>query len=117
MSGSSEKAQRETYVSTPVPYDFGAKELLGNAALDNVVTCLVAMSAEMWATRRRLAALEALLEEQGVPAGTVSSYVPTKEQEQAWNEECDRFIETALGPLADPSFRKMSSDDNGFTSF
>lgn len=71
MSDSSDKETRETYVSPPVPFDFGAQELLGNPALDNVVTCLVAMGAEMWATRRRLSALEALLEENGVSSSSV----------------------------------------------
>ena len=117
MSDSANERDRETYVSPPVPYDFGAQELLGNPALDNVVTCLVAMGAEMWATRRRLSALEAVLQEHGVPASAVSAYVPTEAQEREWEAERDRFIELALGPLGDPAFRKMSSDDNGFTRF
>ena len=108
---------RETYVSPAVPYDFGAMEPLGNPALDNVVTCMIAMGAEMWATRRRLAALEAILEENGIPASTVSDYVPSKEQEAAWQAERDRFIELAMGPLADPSFRSMSSTSNDFSDF
>lgn len=117
MSDSNTREHRETYVSPAVPYDFGAKELLGNPALDNVVTCLVAMGAEMWATKRRMSVLEAVLEERGVPASAVANYVPTPEQEEAWAAERDRFIELALGPLADPAFRKLSSDDNGFTTF
>ena len=116
-SGSSKKEQRETYVSPPVPYDFGAMELLGNPALDNVVTCMIAMGAEMWATKRRLSALEAILEENGIPASSVSSFVPSKEQEAEWQAERDRFIELAMAPLGDPAFRKMSSTDNGFTDF
>lgn len=117
MSNSKDQSNRETYVSPAVPYDFGAQELLGNPALNNVVTCVVAMAAEMWATRRRLAALEAVLADKGVPPGAVSSYVPTAEQEEAWNAERDRFIQLALAPLGDSAFRKMSSDDNGITSF
>ncbi len=117
MSDSADKEGRETYVSPPVPYDFGAQELLGNPALDNVVTCIVAMGAEMWATRRRLGALEAVLAEQGVSSSAVSNYVPSPEQEQEWKAERDRFIQLALAPLGDSAFRKMSSDDNGFTSF
>ncbi|MEM9183671.1 MAG: hypothetical protein AAGB27_11015 [Pseudomonadota bacterium] len=117
MSKSTQKPDRETYVSSPVPFDFGAQEMLGNPALDNVVTCLVAMGAELWATRRRLGALEAILEENGVPADAVSKYVPSKEQEEAWEAERDRFIALALAPLGDKAFRKISSDDNGFTQF
>lgn len=109
--------ERETYVSPPVPYDFGAQEPLGNPALDNVMTCMIAMGAEMWATRRRLSALEAVLEENGIPASTVSSYVPSDEQEAEWNAERDRFIQMALAPLGDPAFRKMSSTENDFTDF
>ncbi len=116
MTEASGKDNRETYVSPPVPYDFGARELLGNPALNNVVTCMVAMGAEMWATKRRLAALEALLEGKGVSL-SVSDYVPTEAQEQEWAAERDRFLDVALGPLADPAFRKFSSDDNGFTKF
>lgn len=117
MSDSSGKKERETYVSPPIPYDFGAQEPLGNPALDNVVTCMVAMGAEMWATRRRLAALEAILEDNGIPASTVSSYVPSEEQEKAWEVERDRFIQLALAPLADSAFRNMSSTGNDFTDF
>lgn len=117
MAESGDKGKRETYVSPPVPYDFGAQELLGNPALDNVVTCLVAMGAEVWATRRRLSAMEALLADRGVSASEVSAYVPTEEQEKEWEAERNRFIELTLAPLGDSAFRKMSSDDNGFTQF
>ena len=117
MADSDKKVDRETFVSPPVPYDFGAQEPLGNPALDNVVTCLIAMGGEMWATRRRLAALEAILEESGIPASKVASYVPSEEQERAWTAERDRFIELALAPLGDPAFRSMSSTDNDFTDF
>ena len=81
------------------------------------MTCLIAMGAELWATRRRLGALEAILEEHGVPPEAVSSFVPSKEQEEAWEAERDRFIALALAPLGNKAFRKTSSDDNGFTKF
>ncbi|MFT7287760.1 MAG: hypothetical protein ACI87W_001875 [Halieaceae bacterium] len=117
MANGNKTGERETYVSPPVPYDFGAQEPLGNPALDNVMTCLIAMGAEMWATRRRLSALEAVLEENGIPASAVSSYVPSDEQEAEWNAERDRFIQMALAPLGDSAFRKMSSTENDFTDF
>ncbi|MFK7956884.1 MAG: hypothetical protein AB8B96_12395 [Lysobacterales bacterium] len=117
MADSKDAEQRETYVSTAVPYDFGAQEMLGNPALNNVVSCVVAMAAEMWATKRRLSALEAVLADKGVSASAVSDYVPSPEQEQEWKTERDRFIQLALAPLGDSAFRKMSSDDNGITKF
>ena len=64
-----------------------------------------------------IAGSQAILEDNGIPASTVSSYVPSEEQEKAWEVERDRFIQLALAPLADSAFRNMSSTGNDFTDF
>lgn len=109
--------ERETYASRAVPFDFGADEMLGNPALDKMVSCVVAMASEMWATKRRLMVVEALLEQKGLSPEVINSYVGTEEQEQAWEAERDRFIQLALAPLSHDTHQPLSSGDNGFTDF
>ncbi|MDO8864189.1 hypothetical protein Q6D67_21150 [Haliea sp. E1-2-M8] len=117
MSKTNATEGRETYVHEPVPYDFGADLMLGNPALDGVVKCVVAMGAEMWSTKRRMLVLEALLEQKGISSETIDNYVPTSAQNEAWQLDRDRFLDLALSPLGDNSFRSISSGDNGFTKF
>jgi hypothetical protein len=108
---------RETYAARAMPYDFGEVEMLGNPALDKVVTCMVAMASEMWATKRRLLVVESLLEQKGISSEAVSTFVASEQQQASWEEERDRFIDLALSPLSDDVHQPLSSDDNGFTHF
>ena len=108
---------RETYARDPIPFDFDDAVFLGNPALDNVVSVVIALGAELWATKARQLALESLLAKKGVSSEDVSLFIPTKEQEARLTVERDRFIELTLAPLGNQGFRPVSSDDNGFTRF
>ena len=102
--------KRPTYTVDAIPSDITSSVFLGNPALDNVVACLIAMNAEMWATKRRMKMLEALLVKKGVTAAMIESYVPSPAEAAEWEKERDRFIDLAMGPLGNPSFRNISED-------
>ena len=73
----SDAKRATTHVAEAVPSDVRNSVFLGNAALDNVVSCLIAMSAEVWATKRRMKVMEALLAKNGVRSEDIEKYVPT----------------------------------------
>ena len=100
---------RPTYTVDAIPSDITNSVFLGNPALDNVTSCIIAMSAEMWATKRRMKVIESLLAKKGVTPQMIESYVPTAEENAEWEKERDRFISLAMGPLANDGFRNISA--------
>lgn len=100
---------RPTYTVDAIPSDITNSVFLGNPALDNVVSCIIAMSAEMWATKRRMKVIESLLAKKGVTQQMIESYVPTAAETAEWEKERDRFISLAMGPLANDGFRNISA--------
>ena len=106
-------SNRPTYIAQSIPADVTQSEFLGNPVLDNLVSCMIAMGAEMWATKRRVNVLEAVLADSGVTADKIEKFVPTAAQSAAWEQDRDRYIDLVLGPLANQGFRKFSSDVEG----
>lgn len=104
------KSDRPTYTSEAIPSDVTAGAFLGNPVLDNVVSCMVAMNAELWATKRRMKVLEAVLANAGIADGKIEKYVPTAQQAAEWIADRDRFIELVIGPLANQGYKPFSSD-------
>ena len=100
---------RPTYAVEAIPSDITNSVFLGNPALDNVMSCIIAMSAEMWATKRRMKVIESLLAKKGVTQDMIESYVPTAAETKEWEKERDRFISLAMGPLANDGFRSISA--------
>jgi hypothetical protein len=72
---------------------------LGNPVLDNMMTSLIALGAEVWSNRRRMKVVEALLAEKGVTAEMIETYMPTAEQDAEWQKDRDRFIDLTYSPL------------------
>jgi len=101
---------RPTYAVDAIPSDIRNGVFLGNPALDNVVTCLIAFGAEVWATKRRMKVLEALMSKAGVTHDMIEKYVPTAAETSEWEKERDRFIELTLGPLGNDGFRSVGTD-------
>ncbi len=83
---------------------------LGNGVLDNVVSCLIAMSAEMWSTKRRLKVVEAVMAKKGITSEMIEKYVPSAEEQAMWEKDRDRFIELALSPLGNEGTRGIAAD-------
>jgi hypothetical protein len=103
-------AKRPTYAAEAIPADVTNGVFLGNPVLDNVVSCMIAMSAELWSTKRRMKVLEAVLAKSGVPADKLEKYVPTAQETLEWEQERDRFIDLVMSPLANQGYRSFSSD-------
>lgn len=103
-------SKRPTYVAEAVPSDVKNSVFLGNAALDNVVSCLIAMGSEVWATKRRMKVMEALLAKNGIKPEDIEKYVPTKEQAAEWERDRDRFIDLTLGYLGNEGYINASTD-------
>jgi hypothetical protein len=103
-------SSRPTYATEAIPSDTTQSAFLGNPVLDNVVSCMIAMSAEMWATKRRLKVLEAVLAKTGVTPDKIEKFVPTPEQVAEWEQDRDRYIDLVMGPLANQAHRPFSTE-------
>ena len=103
-------AQRPTYAAEAIPSDVNTGVFLGNTALDNVVSCVIAMSSEMWSMRRRMKVMEAVLAQNGVSPEKIEAYVPSDAERAAWEKDRDRFISMTLGPLGNQGYRSFGED-------
>lgn len=74
--------------------------MLGNPILDNMMTALISLGAEVWTTRRRVKVLERILEDKGVTAQMIESYMPTDDETADWQKERDAFIQRTFGSLS-----------------
>jgi hypothetical protein len=101
--------KRPTYAAEAIPSDVRNGLFLGNPALDNVVSCVIAMGAELWSTKRRLHVMEAVMAKNGITPAMIEKYVPTDAERVAWEADRDRFVDLTLGPLADEGFRPAGS--------
>ena len=90
---------RETFTAEYIPTDAERAVFLGNPLLDNMMSSLIALGTEVWATRRRMNVLEALMEDKGVTNEMIEQYVPTDEQAAKWAKDRDKFIDLAYSPL------------------
>ena len=102
--------KRPTYAAEAIPSDVKNGLFLGNTALDNVVSCMIAMGAEMWSTKRRLHVMEAVMAKNGITPAMIEKYVPTEAERVAWEADRDRFVDLTLGPLANEGYRPVGSD-------
>ena len=93
------KTERPMYTSEFIASDVERGVFLGNPILDNLMSSVMALGSEVWATRRRMHVLEALLEEKGVTNEMIEQYVPSQEQQEKWEKDRDRFIDLAYSPL------------------
>lgn len=91
---------RPTYASDFIESDSDRAVFLGNPALDNLMTTVIALGAEVWTNRRRMKVLEALLEEKGITEEMVEQYMPSEERLAKWQEDRDEFVERAFSALA-----------------
>jgi hypothetical protein len=105
--------KRPTFTVEAIPTDIKNGMFLGNGVLDNVVACLIGLSSEVWAGKRRMKVLEALLAKQGITAEMIEKYRPSEQETAAWEKERDAFVELSLGALGNDSFKPVSS---GFTT-
>ena len=83
---------RPTFTADAIKSDVDQAVFLGNPLLDNLMSTVIAMGAEIWSTRRRMKVLETLLAEKGVTEAMIEGYVPPEAQVAEWNADRDAFV-------------------------
>jgi len=101
---------RQTYTVEAIPTDIANGVLAGDSGIDKLVSCMIAMGTEMWATQRRLKVLEALMAKNGISPEMVEQYVPSAAEAAAWERDRNRFIDLTFSALGDDGFRPASAD-------
>ena len=97
---SSEKKHPEFHTDH-IKSDVDQVSFMGNMALDNMMNTLMALGAEVWSHRRRMAIIERLLEDKGtVSQADIEQYMPTPEEAEHLQSERDAFIERTFGFMA-----------------
>jgi hypothetical protein len=102
--------KRPTHAAPFVKSNTDSVTYFGNPVIDNMMTALVAVTAEVWSTRRRMKVLEALLETKGVTPAMVEAFLPSEQQTAAWSADRDAFIQRTLGVLAREAGAPMSAE-------
>jgi hypothetical protein len=70
--------------------------------VDNLVTVVLELGAQLWTDRKRLRTLEAVLVQNGLAPDAVETFVFPVDQDEAWRKERDDFIQTTFGALRRP---------------
>jgi hypothetical protein len=94
------KSKRAEYTTDFVKADIGNVSFLGNVHIDNIMTALIAMGAEIWTDRRRIRVLESLLAQKGVTKDMAEQYVPTPDEEATWKKEREVLVDRMYGQFA-----------------
>jgi hypothetical protein len=93
--------QRPTYTTTPIKSDSDSAVFLGNPHLDNLMTVVIALGAEIWSDRQRLRIVERLLEQHGrVSHEMIEQYVPSPEERKLWQSEREAMVRRVYDVMA-----------------
>ena len=93
-------ADRPTHAVDFLKTDVDQVRFYDDPMTDNIVTAILALSAETWSIRRRSLVVEKLLEERGVTQEMIEGYMPSEEDVVQWQAERDRFVEAVMGALS-----------------
>jgi hypothetical protein len=84
-----------------IKHDTDSAVFLGNPHLDNLMTVVIAIGAEIWADRQRLRVIERLLERGAkVTPQAIEQYVPTDEERAAWQTEREAMVKRVYEVLS-----------------
>ena len=96
-----EKQRHPSYATDFIKADSDQAVFLGNPVLDNMMTSMIALGAEVWSNRRRMRVIERLLAEHGsVTNEMIEAYLPSDEENEALKAERDSFIRRTFGSMA-----------------
>jgi hypothetical protein len=94
------KSDRAGYAAEFIKGDWAAARYVKDQDVDNLLSVVVSLGAEVWATRRRQMVVEALLAKNKlVSAHAIESYQPSEEERAAWASERDDTIERIYSVL------------------
>ncbi|MCY4478055.1 MAG: hypothetical protein OXC70_08730 [Gammaproteobacteria bacterium] len=84
-----------------IPADTDAAVFLGNPHIDNLMSVVIALGAEIWADRQRMKVVERLLETEGkATTDMIEAYVPTDAEKEAWEAERVEMVERVYSVLS-----------------
>lgn len=84
-----------------IPADTDSAIFLGNPHIDNLMSVVIALGAEIWAGRQRMKVIERLLETEGkATAAMIEAYVPTSAEKEAWEAERMEMVERVYSVLS-----------------
>ncbi len=84
-----------------IPADTDSAVFLGNPHIDNLMTVVIALGAEIWADRQRMKVVERLLETEGkATAEMIEAYTPTDAEKKAWENERMAMVERVYSVLS-----------------
>lgn len=84
-----------------IPADTDAAVFLGNPHIDNLMSVVIALGAEIWADRQRMKVVERLLETEGkATTAMIEAYVPTDAEKEAWEAERMEMVERVYSVLS-----------------
>jgi hypothetical protein len=91
---------RPSYTVDFIPGHTRSGVFLGSPAFDASIKLNVVLGSEAWAAKRRVRIMESLVAQNIMPtADRVEAYVPTAEENKAWNAERDELVKSSFGPL------------------
>ena len=98
----SEKVEKGRSKAAPfIPADTDAAIFLGNPHIDNLMSVVIALGAEIWADRQRMKVVERLLETEGkATTEMIEAYVPTDAEKEAWEAERMEMVERVYSVLS-----------------
>ena len=98
----SEKVEKGRSKAAPfIPADSDAAVFLGNPHIDNLMSVVIALGAEIWSDRQRLKVVERLLETEGkATTAMIEAYVPTAAEKEAWETERMAMVERVYSVLS-----------------
>ena len=116
MADEKKMGERTKAASDFIKGDTDSAVILGNPHIDNLMTIVIAMGAEIWADRQRMRIVEHLLSTKGkVTTEMIEQYVPTNEQKAAWAAERDAMAKRVYSVMArDTSGAKPFGEERKF---
>ncbi|MXZ26964.1 MAG: hypothetical protein F4222_09635 [Gammaproteobacteria bacterium] len=98
----SEKVEKGRSRAAPfIAADTDAAIFLGNPHIDNLMSVVIALGAEIWADRQRIKVIERLMETEGMATTEmVEAYVPTDAEKEAWEAERMEMVERVYSVLS-----------------
>ena len=92
---------RPTYSAAAIKSDTDSAVFLGNPHLDNLVSIVIALGAEIWEAKQRMLIMERLLETEGrVTEEMIEQYVASDEEVQLWEAKKAAMTERVYSVLA-----------------
>jgi hypothetical protein len=94
-------AARPTYAADFIRSDTDGAVFLGNPHIDNLMTVVIALGAEIWSDRQRMRIVERLLETQGkVTREMIEQYVPSAAERTVWESEREQMVKRVYDVLS-----------------